>query len=177
VVAPIRVVHSLAAAALCAVLCACGGGGGASKVLATSTPEAGVRREVLLLDAPAPPANPATSEPTPSKWNHTTVLRYRKDAEPPVPVKAVIVAMPGFIAGGAAFDKLARVMVARSAAAGAPIEFWAVDRRSNQLEDLAGMAAAQSAGDPELAWGYTSATGRPAARPSAASSTSRASAT
>jgi hypothetical protein len=45
-------------------------------------------------------------------------------------------------------------LVRRGASGGRAIEFWAIDRRSNLLEDLRGMDAAQAEGNPEIAQGY-----------------------
>lgn len=131
-----------------------GGSPPATRVLLSSAPEPGLRRELVQIEAPAPAPNPTTGESTPAELNHTLVVRYRQDVAPAVPVRSVVVAVPGFLAGAGAFDRLARTLVQRSIRAGAPIEFWAVDRRSNQLEDLRGMAVARDAGDPEVATGY-----------------------
>lgn len=112
-----------------------------------------VRREVLWVDAPAPPPNPTTNAATPAELNRVQVLRYRIDATPARAVRAVVIAMPGFLGGGGSFDPLARALVARSASA-TPIEVWAIDRRSNLLEDLRGMHTAERLGDVELAAAY-----------------------
>lgn len=116
--------------------------------------EPGVRREALLIDAPAPPPNPATNTPTPAQFNRVQVLRYRVDATPPRPARAVVIAMPGFLGGAGGFDPLARAIVARSARAEAAVEVWAVDRRANLLEDLRGMHTAERLRDNEIAAGY-----------------------
>lgn len=113
--------------------------------------EDGVLRELLLIDAPSPPANPTTGARTPAALDHAIVLRYRTDAPSPVAVRAVFVAMPGFLGGAGSFDPLARALVRLGARGGVPVEVWAVDRRSNQLEDLRGMWAAERARDPEVA--------------------------
>lgn len=116
--------------------------------------EPGVRREVLLIDAPAPPPNPTTNTPTPAQYNRVQVLRYRVDATPARAARAVIVAMPGFLGGAGSFDPMARAIVARSASGEAPVEVWAVDRRANLLEDLRGMHTAERLDDPEIAARY-----------------------
>ncbi len=116
--------------------------------------ETGVRRERFFVDAPAPPANPTTSVATPAMLNRVPVLRYRSDVTPAAQVQAVVIAMPGFLGGAGSFDPLARALVRRSVAAHAPVEVWAIDRRSNLLEDLRGMDAADALGDPEVAAGY-----------------------
>jgi hypothetical protein len=61
--------------------------------------EPGVRREILYVDAPAPAANPTTRAETPATLNRVQVLRYRVDATTPSPVRAVVIAMPGFLGG------------------------------------------------------------------------------
>lgn len=114
----------------------------------------GVRRDTLLIDAPAAPPNPTTNAPTPAQYNRVQVLRYRVDATPARPARAVIVAMPGFLGGGGGFDPLARAIVARSAGGEAPVEVWAIDRRANLLEDLRGMHTAERLRDNEIAAGY-----------------------
>ncbi len=114
----------------------------------------GVRRDVFRVGGVAPPPNPATGDATPTDLNATQVLRYRQDVDPPAAARAVVVAMPGFLGGGGSFDALARALVVRSVDAGEPVEVWAIDRRSNLLEDLRGANAAEVAGDPEIAKGY-----------------------
>lgn len=117
-----------------------------------------VRREIFRVPGAAPPANPTatSSASTPVDLNYTQVIRFRQDTgdNPPVAPHAIVVAMPGFNVGGAGWTGLARGLVKRSQASGAPIEVWAIDRRSNLLEDLRGMDAAQVAKNPEIARGY-----------------------
>jgi pimeloyl-ACP methyl ester carboxylesterase len=118
--------------------------------------ETGVRREFFDVSAPAPPANPTTNASTPTEYNRVRVIRYRADTPNPTPVRAVIVAMPGFLGGAASFDPLARALVKRGTMAQTPVEVWAIDRRSNLLEDLRGMDMAERMNDPEIASGYYS---------------------
>ena len=79
--------------------------------------EPGVRRESFDVSAPAPPANPTTNTSTPPEYNRVRVIRYRADTPNPTPVRAVIVAMPGFLGGAASFDPLARALVKRGSMA------------------------------------------------------------
>jgi pimeloyl-ACP methyl ester carboxylesterase len=116
--------------------------------------EAGVRRERFFVDAPAPPSNPTTGAATPAMFNRVPVMRYRVDVTPAVAVRAVVVAMPGFLGGAGSFDPLARSLVKRASTDGAPVEVWVIDRRANLLEDLRGMNAADRLRDPEVAAGY-----------------------
>jgi hypothetical protein len=117
-------------------------------------PEPGVRRDTLDIDGFAPPANPVSGESTPPALDRTRVLRYRRDVEPRAPAVAVIIAMPGFLGGGGSFDGLARSLVRGFAEEGDAVEVWAIDRRSNYLEDLRGENAAEAANDPAIAEGY-----------------------
>ncbi|MEM9189557.1 MAG: hypothetical protein AAGF12_10310 [Myxococcota bacterium] len=114
--------------------------------------ESGVRRDAFWVDGATPPPNPDTGTETPSDLNRSRVLRYRSD--PPVAPRAVVVAMPGFLGGGPSFHGLAQALVVLGEARGEPIEVWAVDRRSNGLEDLRGLNTAEAAGNPEIAQGY-----------------------
>ncbi|MDO9017734.1 MAG: hypothetical protein Q8S73_04270 [Deltaproteobacteria bacterium] len=116
--------------------------------------EAGVRRERFFVDAPTPPPNPTSMAVTPAMFNRVPVLRYRADVMPAVAVRAVVVAMPGFLGGAGSFDPLARALVKRGGTAGALVEVWVIDRRANLLEDLRGMNAADRLGDPEVAAGF-----------------------
>jgi hypothetical protein len=116
--------------------------------------EPGVRREVMYVDTPPSTANPTTRAETPVALNRVQVLRYRVDTPTASPVRAVVIAMPGFLGGAGSFDPLARALVRRSAAAGTPVEVWSLDRRSNQLEDLRGMDLADAMRDPEIAADY-----------------------
>ncbi len=112
--------------------------------------EPGVWRELVTIDAPAPPKNPVNGAATPAELNQARFLRYRA-AEQPGPVRAVLVCMPGMPAGAMAYDQLARRLIKLS---GGTVELWAIDRRANLLEDLTGMQAAERARDPDLAWRY-----------------------
>ena len=71
------------------------------------------------------------------------VVRYRVDTgkDAPKPARAILLLMPGFLGGAGSFDSLARAIVRRSTAE-APLEAWALDRRSNLLEDRTGLDAA-----------------------------------
>lgn len=117
-------------------------------------PESGVRRERLILPGAIPPPNPVTQTATPADLNQTIVLRYREDTEDPRAARAILLAMPGFLGGGASFDALARALVKRGTADNTPIEVWAIDRRANLLEDSRGMDTAEALQDPEIAHAY-----------------------
>jgi hypothetical protein len=116
--------------------------------------EPGIRRDLLSLATPAAPRNPHTQAATPTAYDRVQVLRYRADTSPPTLVRSVFVMVPGFLGGAGSFDPLARALVRRSVAARTPVEVWSLDRRSNLLEDLRGMYAAEAMRDPEVAAGY-----------------------
>lgn len=111
-----------------------------------------VRVESLLVSGFVPAPNPTTDEETPSELNQARVVRYSSDRN--VAPRAIVVAMPGFLGGGPSFDGIARTLVRKCTADGFPVEVWAIDRRSNGLEDLTGMNAAERERDPEVAWAY-----------------------
>jgi hypothetical protein len=79
-------------------------------------------------------------------------LRYRSSDGPAASADAdrILVAQPGILEGAGAFDSVARNTVASAAAQGRHIEFWALDRRSNCLEDRTGVAS----GDQHTAVDY-----------------------
>ena len=59
--------------------------------------------------------------------------------------------MPGFEGGAAGFKPLAENLIARAVAQSFELEVWAVDRRSNQLEDMVGLDLAEQYADPQIA--------------------------
>ena len=85
-----------------------------------------------------------------------TYLRFRHVRGPRKASRAdaVGVFMPGYLGGAAYFDQVARNTVRTAAARGRFVEFWALDRRSNCLEDDRGVKAAARAEDPSVAYGY-----------------------
>ena len=69
---------------------------------------------------------------------------------------AILVLVPGFEGGAADFRILAQNLIARAKDAGLVLEVWAFDRRTNQLEDSAGLEIAEEFLSPEIAldWLY-----------------------
>jgi pimeloyl-ACP methyl ester carboxylesterase len=112
-----------------------------------------IRREVFVLDGVTPPPNPVLAAATPPAQNKVRVMRWRVDADPPKAARAIVVMMPGFLGGAGSFDALARAIVRRSAE-GDALEAWAIDRRSNLLEDTFGEDVAEVKRDPSLAKKY-----------------------
>lgn len=123
-----------------------------AEVPAVTEPEPGLRREVIVIDGVAAPPNPDTGDATPPERNRFPVVRFSASDEPDV--RAIVVAMPGIFGGAGTFEMLARHLVRRSIEAGEPIEVWAVDRRSNLLEDLRGADAAEATRTADVARGY-----------------------
>lgn len=114
-----------------------------------------IRREVFLVPGVKAPKNPvaAAHAETPAELNFVRVVRYRVDADPPKPARAIAVLMPGFLGGAGSYDPMARAIVRRSKGDDA-FEAWAVDRRSNLMEDHHGLEVAQVKKDPEVALEY-----------------------
>lgn len=112
-----------------------------------------IRREVFLVDGVTPPPNSLTKKSTPAEYNKVRVVRYRVDSDPPRPARAIAVLMPGFLGGAGSYDPMARAIVRRSTNEDA-YEAWAIDRRSNLLEDHQGLDVAEVKKNPEIAMRY-----------------------
>ena len=99
---------------------------------------------------------PQSYGPHPKACDWIGYLRFRSANGPRVPSRAdaVFTIIPGFLGGAGSFDQLARNTVRDAAARGWNVEFWALDRRSNCLEDDRGVDAAAKAHDPRIAYGY-----------------------
>ncbi len=114
-----------------------------------------IRREIFLVKGVKAPKNPLakSNAEAPAELEQVRVVRYRVDSETPKAARAVAVLMPGFLGGAGSYDALARALVRRSTE-GEAFEAWAIDRRSNLLEDHHGLDVAEVKKDPELAAGY-----------------------
>ncbi|MFG3619325.1 hypothetical protein [Nocardia sp. NPDC047654] len=99
---------------------------------------------------------PESVGPHPAACDRLSYLRYRDAAGPArsADADAVLVAQPGIFEGAGAFDSVARNTVAAAAKQGRHLEFWALDRRSNCLEDHLGMRAGLASRDVHLAIDY-----------------------
>lgn len=99
---------------------------------------------------------PKGDGPHPKACDWISYLRYRSADGPKRPSKAdaVFVIIPGFLGGAGSFDQVARNTVRDAAQADKRVEFWALDRRSNCLEDHTGVKAAARAGDPSVGYDY-----------------------
>jgi hypothetical protein len=118
----------------------------------TSAPVPGVLESVVRLRIPLP----ASVGPHPAACDWLSYLRYRSAAGPTKSARAdrILVAQPGILEGAGAFDSVASNTVAAAARRGRHIEFWALDRRSNCLEDHTGVLAGVAAKDPHVAVDY-----------------------
>jgi pimeloyl-ACP methyl ester carboxylesterase len=99
---------------------------------------------------------PKRDGPHPKACDWISYLRYRNAGGPRKPSRAdaVFVIIPGFLGGAGSFDQVARNTVRDAAKRGKDVEFWALDRRSNCLEDDRGVKAAARAKDPSVGYDY-----------------------
>ncbi len=120
--------------------------------VASSSPITSVAESVVTLRIPLP----ESVGPHPAACDRLSYLRYRDAVGPArsADADAVLVAQPGIFEGAGAFDSVARNTVAAAAKQGRHLEFWALDRRSNCLEDHLGIRAGLAARDVHLAIDY-----------------------
>ncbi|MET7654483.1 hypothetical protein [Streptomyces sp. NPDC005486] len=116
--------------------------------VASTHPADGVTESLVRVKAPLP----RSFGDRPAACDRLSYLRYRSADGPEASADAdrILVAQPGILEGAGAFDSVARGTVAKAAAQGRHIEFWALDRRSNCLEDRTGIAS----GDQHTAVDY-----------------------
>jgi len=132
---------------------ACLGADRTEQRVASAAPDAKlVTESYVRVKAPLPAS--VGAHPEACDW--VSYLRFRNAGGPrsPSDADAVITAMPGFLSGAAPFDQLARNFVRLMDARGKNVEFWALDRRSNCLEDHRGLRAAARARDASVAFDY-----------------------
>lgn len=121
-------------------------------VVSTSSPITDVVESVVRVKVPLP----ESVGPHPEACNWLSYLRFRDRNGPEHAADAdrVLVAQPGVLEGAGAFDSVARNTVQAAATDGKHIEFWALDRRSNCLDDNTGIEAAVAQRDPSAAFDY-----------------------
>ena len=154
-----------------ALLAACGGDDD-NTVAVPPAPTAEFTLETVTLASTARPArtpgSPGVTVAPGSKlatqFGSTTVdlnrvryTRYALSANAGKPVDAVLVAMPGTLAGANSYLVLAENLVRRMwQDHGKVVELWGVDRRSVLLQDMAGLETAERERNPLLAlnWLY-----------------------
>ncbi len=84
---------------------------------------------------------------TPEELNRSFYLRYFVEGDTP---RTVLILVPGLFGGAMSFDILARQLVAATPG----LEVWAVDRRSNQLEDRSAIVESLRRRNPMIAYRY-----------------------
>ncbi len=83
--------------------------------------------------------------------NQARYTRYHLSDQAESQPDAILVLVPGFEGGASTFAVLAESLIRRAKdEASMVVEVWAVDRRSNQLEDTAGLDLAEQEQDPSL---------------------------
>ena len=120
--------------------------------LTSTSPVSGVLVSQVSLHLPLPAS--ASAHPAACDW--VSYLRFRDRNGPGNAADAdrILVAQPGILEGASAFDSVARNTITQAAKAGKHVEFWALDRRSNCLEDHTGVQAALAAKDIGVAIDY-----------------------
>jgi hypothetical protein len=123
------------------------------RVVHSTAPDADVVKESYVhLYKPLPPA--AGDHPARCDWIGYLRFRHAGGPRDPSHADAVFVSMPGIFAGSSMHDQVARNVVRRAAKGGEDVEYWALDRRSNCLEDHRGTEAAAERKDPSVAFDY-----------------------
>jgi hypothetical protein len=99
---------------------------------------------------------PADAGPHPGRCDWIGYLRFRNAAGPadPQQADAVFVGMPGIFGGASSLEQIARNTIRTADLQGESVEFWALDRRSNCLEDHHGARAAERAENYRKAFAY-----------------------
>lgn len=120
--------------------------------VASGSPVTDVTESAVRVRVPLP----ASAGPHPAACDWLSYLRFRHKDGPASSAAAdrILVAQPGILEGAGAFDGVARNTVSAAARRGRHIEFWALDRRSNCLEDGTGVRAGLREKDVHLAVDY-----------------------
>lgn len=82
--------------------------------------------------------------------NNARYTRYYLSDQADLQPDAIVVLVPGFEGGASTFAALAEGLARRAKDASLVVETWAVDRRSNQLEDTVGLDISEREQDPEI---------------------------
>ncbi|MEC3919343.1 hypothetical protein [Nocardia sp. CDC160] len=112
----------------------------------------GIRLSMVTHTVPLPEGFPAH----PADCDELRHLRVKQAATPddPTHAEAIVVLLPGAIAGARSLQPLGRNTVRNLAAAGIAAEVWVLDRRANGLEDHSAIEVAMAEGDYHLAFDY-----------------------
>ncbi|WP_333716181.1 hypothetical protein [Gordonia sp. (in: high G+C Gram-positive bacteria)] len=94
--------------------------------------------------------------PHPAQCDWVSYLRFRAADGPEKSANAdrILVAQPGILEGAGAFESIAKNTIVKAAKQGKHIEFWALDRRSNCLEDHTGLEAGNAKKSFDVAADY-----------------------
>jgi len=82
--------------------------------------------------------------------NNARYTRYYLSDQAGSQPDAIVVLIPGFEGGASTFAVLAESLARRAKEMSMVVETWAIDRRSNQLEDTAGLDIAERDQDPAI---------------------------
>ncbi len=82
--------------------------------------------------------------------NNARYTRYYLSDQADSQPDAIVVLVPGFEGGASTFAVLAESLARRAKETSMVFETWAIDRRSNQLEDTAGLDLAEREQDPAI---------------------------
>ncbi|MFT3716911.1 MAG: hypothetical protein QM774_13500 [Gordonia sp. (in: high G+C Gram-positive bacteria)] len=109
------------------------------EVYTSTSPINGVVASVVRHHVPLP----KSVGPHPAACDWVSYLRFRSadGSSDPRAADRIMIAQPGILEGAGAFESVARNTVVKAAAEGRHVEFWALDRRSNCLEDHTGLRA------------------------------------
>jgi len=106
--------------------------------------------DTIATDVQVQAALPASFAPHPTECDCLHFLRIRHVRGPADPSAAdrILIAQPGVLEGASAFYNIAANLVTRAyREKGKFVEFWAIDRRPNCLEDMNGLRLARSTGN------------------------------
>jgi hypothetical protein len=120
--------------------------------IVSSSPQTDVVSSVVRLHVPMLPS--AAAHVAACDWISYQRWRGTDGPSNPMDADSVAVLFPGVIEGATAFDALARNAIRESARRGRHIEVWGIDRRSNCLEDHAGLDTAEASGNVQDAIDY-----------------------
>ena len=82
--------------------------------------------------------------------NNARYTRYYLSDQADLQPDAIVVLVPGFEGGASTFAALAEGLARRAKSASIVVETWAIDRRSNQLEDTVGLDISEREQDPNI---------------------------
>jgi hypothetical protein len=144
---------ALAVAVLAAAAPAAADAARTEEPVRSAAPDAKLVEESFVREH-APLPDSVGAHPEACDWITYLRFRHRRGPREPKDADAVIVIIPGFLGGASSFDQLARNTVRNAAKRRRYVEFWALDRRANCLEDSTGVQAAADAHDPSVAYDY-----------------------